>query len=343
MSKSALRCCLLVLILGLVVSACGAPSEFPAEEFDAPVSDTDSPDDVACSSAGGTTFSSSFLNGPELSRGEFGDTSVGAELEDFFVDGPGAPEDRQYERADGFSIVSGSLVLGYDGELPDSFFAIEDGEITGWGSCSPNMVSEDLVAARWEPAGPINLRGTEISLKVDGGACVTDEGRDVLTELVDIDIEETESQVTITAWTRDKPFEGLCAGVGITLDAEVELASPLGERSLLDGGPIPPRVVDFEASDGPPPPTTIPEVDNSSLDRLDCSPGVVVEARVPDSGQDPLEVARDAESSVVEVEQGRPLWWWGLDEGGTVIVGLALGDMEGADYQVWTCDPPLVP
>lgn len=342
-SKSAHRLCLLILILGLVASACGTPSEPAAEESDALVSGTDSSVEVACSSAGGTTFSSSFLNGPELSRDEFRDTSVGAAIEAFFVDGPGAPEGGQHERADGFSIVSDSLVLGYNGELPDSFFAIEDGEITGWGSCSPNMVSEDLVAARWETAGPINIRGQTISLKVDGGACVTDDGRDVLTELVDVDVEETESQVTITAWTRDKPFEGMCAGVGITIDSQVELASALGERSLLDGGPIPPRVVDFEASDGPPLPTTVPEVDNSSLDRLECSPGVVVEERVPDSGQDPLDVARDAESAVVEVEQKRPLWWWGLNEGGTVIVGLALGDMDGADYQVWTCDPPLDP
>lgn len=338
MFRSALRWCRLVVILGVVVSACGAPSDLADEESEAPVSDADSSGDVACSSAGGTTFSSSFLNGPELSRDEFADTSVGAVLEAFFVDGPGAPEGGQYERADGFSIVSDSLVLGYNGELPNSFFAIEDGDITGWGSCSPNLVSEDLVAARWEPDGPINIRGQTVAINVDGGACVTDDGQDVLTELVDVDVEESESQVTITAWTRDKPFDGLCAGVGITLDAEVELASPLSERTLLDGGPIPARVVDFEASDEPPPPTTIPDVGKSSLDRLDCSPGIVVEKRVPDSGQDPLDIARDAEPDVIEVEEGRPLWWWGLNQDGTVIVGLALGDMDGADYQVWTCD-----
>lgn len=262
-------------------------------------------------------------------------------MEAFFVDGPGAPEGGQYERAEGFSIVSATLVLGYEGELPGSFFAIEDGEVAAWGSCRPNMVSDDLVAARWEPAGPIDIRGREVSLLVDGGACETGDGRDVLTELVKVEVEETESQVTITAWTRDRPFEGLCAGVGIALDSQVELASPLGERSLLDGGPIPPRVVGFEASDGPPPPTTVPELDNSTLDRLDCSPGIVVEERVPDAGQDPLDIAREAEPAVVEVEPGQPLWWWGLNEGGTVVVGLALGDMNGADYQVWTCDPPL--
>lgn len=117
LSKTAHRWCLTVLILGLMVSACGAPSELAAEESGAPVSDTGSLSDVACSSAGGITFSSSFLKGPELSRDEFVETSVGAALEAFFVDGPGAPEGGQFERADGFSIVSDSLALGYNGEL----------------------------------------------------------------------------------------------------------------------------------------------------------------------------------------------------------------------------------
>ncbi|MGA9594539.1 MAG: META domain-containing protein [Acidimicrobiia bacterium] len=75
------------------------------------------------------------------------------------------------------------------------------------------------------------------------------------------------------------------------------------------------------------------------LGRLVCSPGVVVEERVPDTGQDQLEVARAAARDVVEVESDSPLWWWGLDQNGTVIVALALGDADGADYQVWTCEP----
>lgn len=335
------RSCLLLAVLSLVVSGCGVPSEPAAEESDVPASTDDASGGVACSVAGGTKFSSSFLNGPELSREEFADTPVGAELDAFFVDGPGAPEGGQYQNAEGFSIVSDSLVLGYSDRLPDSFFVIEGGDVAGWGSCSPNLVSDDLVAGRWEPAGPINIRERTISLQVEGGACETDDGQEILTEVVDVDVEETESQVTITAWTRDKPFEGLCAGVGIMLDSQVELSSPLGDRSLLDGGTIPPRVVDFVASDGPPPPTTVPEVDNSSLGRLDCSPGVVVEQRVPHSGQDPVEIARATAPAVVEMESGQPLWWWGLNENGTVVVGLALGDADGADNQVWTCDPPL--
>ena len=334
--RSAVRV-LLVAALSLVVSGCGVSSDPGAEESDVPTSADDSSGDVACS----VRFSSSFLNGPELSRDEFAETEVGAEMEAFFVDGPGAPEGGQYQRAEGFSIVSDSVVLGYVGLLPDSFFAIEGGELTGWGSCNLNRVSDDLVAGRWEPAGPVDIRARIISLRVEGGACVTDDGQEILTEVVDVDVEETESEVTVTVWTRDEPFDGLCAGVGVMLDTHVELSAPVGDRSLLDGGTVPPSVVDFEASDGPPPPSTAGEVDSSSLGRLACSPGVVVEERFPDTGQDPVEIAREAAPAVVEVESGQPLWWWGLNENGTVVVGLALGDSDGADYQVWTCDPPL--
>lgn len=336
-------CCWHLLIVGLtlVVSACGVPPRRAPGESAAPASGGGPPGEVACSVAGATRFSSSFLNGPEMSREEFGATPVGAAMEEFFVDGPGAPEGGQYERAEGFSIVSDALVLGYNGLIPDSFFAIEGGGVTGWGGCSPNLVSDDLIAARWGPAGPIDTGERTISLRVEGGACVTDEGQDNLTEVVSVDLEETASQVTVTAWIRNKAFAGFCAGVGIMLDSDVELSSPLGDRLLLDGGTIPPTVVDFEASAGTPPPSNLDKGDKSSIGRLDCSPGVVIEAQVPDSGQDPLEVARHVAPAVVHVEAEQPLWWWGLDEGGTVILGMALGDVDGADYQVWTCDPPI--
>ena len=72
--------------------------------------------------SGSTRFSASFLGGPELSPGEFVESPVGAELEAFFVDGPGSPEGGQFLRAEGFSVVSDSLVLGYSDLLPDSFY-----------------------------------------------------------------------------------------------------------------------------------------------------------------------------------------------------------------------------
>lgn len=44
-----------------------------------------------------------------------------------------------------------------------------------------------------------------------------------------------------------------------------------------------------------------------------------------------------ADPRAVEVVPGQPLWHSGVDADGEVIVELALGDMPGADYQVWTC------
>lgn len=97
----------------------------------------------------------------------------------------------------------------------------------------------------------------------------------------------------------------------------------------------------FRRSDGPPPTTTLPPPVYESTGRLDCSPGMVVETRVPDTGQEPLEIAQTVAPDTMDVFAGKPLWWWGVNQNDAVIVGLALGDMVGADYQVWTCDPPL--
>lgn len=73
------------------------------------------------------------------------------------------------------------------------------------------------------------------------------------------------------------------------------------------------------------------------LDRLSCAPSIVEEMRVADTGQTPAEVMAEVLDDVASVEAGRPLWWWGLDASGEVVVGIALGDALGADYQVWSC------
>ncbi len=76
----------------------------------------------------------------------------------------------------------------------------------------------------------------------------------------------------------------------------------------------------------------------TSVGRLDCGDdGLISEARIPDLGQEPRELAEDAAPEVFEVEAGEPLMWWGLDAAGVVVVGIFLGDVEGADYQVFTC------
>ncbi len=97
----------------------------------------------------------------------------------------------------------------------------------------------------------------------------------------------------------------------------------------------------FSGVDEPPPTTTVTSPPYSRIERLDCSPGFVIEDRIPDAGQEPLALLRSVAPGVVRVESGRPLWSWGLDADGVVIAGAALGDMDNADYQVWSCDPPL--
>ncbi len=321
-------------VVVLLVSGCGSSGATDSGALDEETATSDPAGEVACSVGAETRFSSSFLEGPDLSPSEFVETEVGAMMEAFFTDGPGGPESGQYLSAEGFSFVSDSLVIGYRDGLPDSAFDIEGGTVAGWGDCRPSRVAGDLAASRWEPIGPLDPDKTVISIQVEGGACVTGEGTDVLTEVVAIETDETENHVEITAWTRDKPFPGPCAGIGVSLDSEIELASPLGTRSLLDGGTIPARMVSVTTGDTPP--ASEPD---SSLGRLECSPGVVVEERVLDTGQDPLEIARGFAPDVVEVESDQPLWWWGLNAGGAVIVAVARGDAPGADYQVWTCDP----
>jgi hypothetical protein len=85
-----------------------------------------------------------------------------------------------------------------------------------------------------------------------------------------------------------------------------------------------------------PPVTTITTVPLSSTGRLDCGEGFVVETRVGDEGSAD-EVLRRAEPRVVAVGAGEPLWWWGVDASGRVIAGIAQGDVDRVEYQVFTC------
>lgn len=136
------------------------------------------------------------------------------------------------------------------------------------------------------------------------------------------------------------PEEGSLMDAELAFEAVVWQDSPVqvsfeGDRMVWSNGPDRLEFVPIES-----PPTTEPfePEPQTSVGRLNCSPGFVAETRVPDTGQDPLEIAREADASVVEVEPGQPLWHAGLDANGEVVVELALGDMPGADYQVWTCE-----
>ncbi len=85
----------------------------------------------------------------------------------------------------------------------------------------------------------------------------------------------------------------------------------------------------------PVPPTSPPR---TALGRLDCSPGTVFEDRVLDRGQDPDQLVIAASAEVVSVEFDPP-FWWGSDEQGKVVAGVALGDIRPTPYHIYTCKP----
>ncbi|MFT7649027.1 MAG: hypothetical protein ACI8Y4_003783 [Candidatus Poriferisodalaceae bacterium] len=52
-------------------------------------------------------------------------------------------------------------------------------------------------------------------------------------------------------------------------------------------------------------------------------------------------MAQEAEPTTIRVEPGEPLQWWGHDTSGDVVVGVFLGDMPDADYQIVVCEQLL--
>jgi hypothetical protein len=224
---------LVVLLVSVLAASCSLLSTFGATE------------QVSCSVGGGNRFDPQFLNGPDMTPAEFAATPVGSMLQTFFVGGEGAPENDAYTVADGFSIVSKSYVLGYLDGLPISDFYVEPGDIQGWGGCNPTWVDGDTAAGRWHPAESVDPMATLLPITVEGGACVEQDGTNIITEVVEIEVAETSDTVEIIAWTREKGFQGMCAGIGIDLPAEATLDAPLGTRTLLDAGRIPPIIPDL--------------------------------------------------------------------------------------------------
>jgi|GEM_PF-2464417 hypothetical protein len=197
-------------------------------------------EEVSCYVGGGRHFAKSYVDGPEMAPDQFRTTPQGAALEAFFVGGDGEVESGPYAELDGFSVVSDSYVLGYRDGLPIQDYVLDGDDVQQWGGCSPTLVHGDRVAGRWHPVQPVNPDSTTLPIRVEGGACVEPNGTNVITEVVSIDVTETAETVEIVVWTREKQFTGMCAGVGIELDATAELTAPVGDRVLLNTGIIPP-------------------------------------------------------------------------------------------------------
>ncbi len=206
----------------------------------------------AQASCGAAQFDLAYTEGPRLTTDEFLATPQGQILDAFFVDGQGEPESDNYHASDGFSIVDENLILGYTGGSIISDFRLDGSDVGGWGGCNPRLKIDDLSAERWSVAGPIESDVTTIPILVQGGACAVADDTHIVTEIIEIEVQERVDSALITAWTRNIPppsadgdHNYACAGVGIELDAEAILSQPLGDRTLLDAGMVPPGPVEI--------------------------------------------------------------------------------------------------
>jgi hypothetical protein len=232
------RVLVFITAVGMVAAACGSsPSETPS------VTPPTFTGDIACSVGGFVQFPKAMMDGPQLTREQFAETDTGKLLTSFFQ--TEEAEGAFFQTARGFSIVSKSLVLTYDGVVPSWYVIIQGDRVTGWGTCGPTLVSGDLIASRWQPAVGWNRNSTVIPIKVEGGACVKNGSNEVTTEITRVDVTEQADRVDVVVWTKEKPLPGgFCAGVGVLLDSEITLSSPLGDRALYNTGFIPPTRAD---------------------------------------------------------------------------------------------------
>ena len=193
----------------------------------------------ACTVGGYLRFDPVYLEGPELTRDEFAETPEGNILNAEFVGGPAEVESGPYGELTGFSIASGSLVLGYRNGVPIQSYELENGRLRSWGGCQPTAVSGDLVAARLEVARSNDPESSSLAIDVEGGGCSVDGGNVVSTDIVSANVVEDALTVRLIVWTRET-FEGeFCAGVGLTLPFDIPLDGPLGDRSVVNNGVVP--------------------------------------------------------------------------------------------------------
>ena len=208
------------------------------------------PMEVACL-PDGPRFSASYLDGPELTRDEFLATPLGQTVDGYFAPTPPSQARRAYRAAEGFTVVSDSLVLGFGDGLPTLLVNPSDGTVVQVPGCYLHFVVGDGVATRWFLEQPVDADTTILHLGVAAGACVTTTGTEVLTECCAQTVIEGPESVSITMWTTERRSPAAAttttsAGIGLVLHDEVTLEEPLGDRVLLDAGFVPPFVIERE-------------------------------------------------------------------------------------------------
>ena len=113
-----------------------------------------------------------------------------------------------------------------------------------WGDCDPMLVLEGLGPATWELAHPVASTSTVIEALVGEGACSNGEtaaGR-IAPPLV-VYGPDTISIAFGVAPLKVPAGALLTCGRPPTTPVTVNLAQPIGQRSLLDAGAAPPRVI----------------------------------------------------------------------------------------------------
>jgi hypothetical protein len=235
---------IMVAVTVLLVAGCGSSSP-PG------VGTSTSTEPQASCDRGTTTFPQSLLYEPQYTPEEFAATPEGKIVTEFFTNGDGAEEDAGYSTVDAFSVVSPSLVLGYQDDAIVFSLDLDGDRVRGWGGCRPSLLLNGSVSTRWTPAVGWDRTSNVIPIKVEGGACSTENGVEIVTEIVGIDVTENTDSVEAVVWTQEH-FEGLCAGLGIRLDDQLTLAEPLGDRALYDTGQSPPLRVDRPAAGSTP-------------------------------------------------------------------------------------------
>jgi heat shock protein HslJ len=123
--------------------------------------------------------------------------------------------------------------------------------------------------------------------------------------------------------------------------------SPVGVRVEVGGGSMTWRAGNTELFfvQVPTPPEPTPAPPPSSMGKLDCSPGIIVETQVVDDLRPTEQILLETVPQVVRAEEDpdyappAPAAWfyWGYDAVGNPIAFIARGDVEPPQYQVFTC------
>ncbi len=196
---------------------------------------------LACSPDTAVRFPATFVPGPRFTAAEFTvTTEQGRALAEFFRNGD---DISLYREAEGFSVVSDTLVLAYRDRVPSAFFLLEGDRILEWGPCRPSLVDEVKFSVRWRPVDPLGPDVSTFRIEVDTSRCITPDGENVPAEVTSVEVTEGRDAVTVVVWSEEPP-RGSCVPLRGAATTIVRLDEPLGDRVLLDGGTVPPTSLD---------------------------------------------------------------------------------------------------